>query len=112
MSDKPVSDLRRRMIADMTVRSIGDKTQRDYIRHIETFARFLGRSPNTASGDDIRRFQLAPVEQGAHRAAPGGKDPFRGLGRVTFLAITKHIPDDRKPSSSPSWGILPQLDVL
>jgi hypothetical protein len=39
MSDKPISDLRRRMIADMTVRSFGDKTQRDYIRHIETFAR-------------------------------------------------------------------------
>jgi len=49
----------------MTVRSFSDKTQHDYIRHIETFARFLGRSPDTASGDDIRRFQLAQVEQGA-----------------------------------------------
>src|ERR1700758_3848692 len=63
--DKPISDLRRRMIADMTVRSFSDKTQHDYIRHIETFARFLGRSPDTANGDDIRRFQLAQVEQGA-----------------------------------------------
>jgi hypothetical protein len=53
------------MIADMTVRSFGDKTQHDYIRHIETFARFLGRSPDTATGDDIRRFQLAQVEGGA-----------------------------------------------
>ena len=35
MSDKPISDLRRRMIADMTVRSFSDKTQRDYIRHVE-----------------------------------------------------------------------------
>ena len=65
MSDKPISDLRGRMIADMTVRSFGDKTQHDYIRHIETFARFLGRSPGTATGDDIRRFQLAQVEGGA-----------------------------------------------
>jgi integrase/recombinase XerD len=65
MRDKPISDLRRRMIADMTVRSFSDKTQHDYIRHIETFARFLGRSPDTANGDDIRRFQLAQVEQGA-----------------------------------------------
>src|SRR6516162_8347420 len=65
MRDKPISDLRRRMIADMTVRSFSDKTQHDYIRHTETFARFLGRSPDTASGDDIRRFQLAQVEQGA-----------------------------------------------
>ena len=65
MRDKPISDLRRRTIADMTVRSFSDKTQHDYIRHIETFARFLGRSPDTANGDDIRRFQLAQVEQGA-----------------------------------------------
>ena len=65
MSDKPISDLRRRMIADMTVRRFSDKTQHEYIRQIETFARFLGRSPDTASGDDIRRFQLAQVEQGA-----------------------------------------------
>ena len=65
MSDKPISDLRRRMIADMTVRTFSDKTQHDYIRHIEGFARFLGRSPDTTTGDDIRRFQLAQVEQGA-----------------------------------------------
>jgi site-specific recombinase XerD len=65
MNDKPISDVRRRMIADMTVRSFGEKTQHDYIRHIETFARFLGRSPDTATGDDIRRFQLAQVEGGA-----------------------------------------------
>src|SRR5271169_5085287 len=65
MSDKPISDLRRRVIADMTVRSFSDKTQQDYIRHIEIFAGFLGRSPGTASGDDIRRFQLAQVKQGA-----------------------------------------------
>ena len=64
MRDKPISDLRRRMIADRSGAS-ADKTQHDYIRHIETFARFLGRSPDTASGDDIRRFQLAQVEQGA-----------------------------------------------
>jgi integrase/recombinase XerD len=65
MSDKPTSDLRRRMIADMTIRTFSDKTQHDYIRHVEAFARFLGRSPDTATGDDIRRFQLAQVEQGA-----------------------------------------------
>ena len=65
MSDKPISDLRRRMIADMTVRSFSDKTQHDYIRQIEAFASFLGRSLATATGDDIRRFQFAQVEQGA-----------------------------------------------
>jgi integrase/recombinase XerD len=65
MSDKPISDLRRRMIADMTIRTFSEKTQREYIRQIAAFASFLGRSPDTATGDDIRRFQLAQVEQGA-----------------------------------------------
>jgi hypothetical protein len=44
MSDKPISDLRRRLIADMTIRTFSEKTQRDYIRNVEAFARFLGRS--------------------------------------------------------------------
>jgi hypothetical protein len=42
MSQKPISDLRRRMLEDMAVRRFGEKTQHDYIRHIETFAIFLG----------------------------------------------------------------------
>lgn len=65
MSDKPVSTLRQRMLADMTVRSFSDKTKHDYIRHVETLARFLGRSPASATGDDLRRFQFEQVSQGA-----------------------------------------------
>jgi site-specific recombinase XerD len=65
MSNSPISDLRSRMIADMTVRSFGDKTKHDYIRHVEAFAKFLGRSPDTTTADDIRRFQLMQVKQGA-----------------------------------------------
>ena len=53
MSEKPISDIRRRMIQDMTVRTIGDKTQANYIRHVEALAKFLGRSPDTATGDDL-----------------------------------------------------------
>lgn len=65
MSDKPISDLRRRMLQDMTNRNFGAKTQHDYIRHIETFAKFLGRAPDTATGDDLRRFQSDQIGQGA-----------------------------------------------
>ena len=53
MSDKPISDMRRRLLQDMTNRNFGAKTQYDYIRHIETFAKFLGRAPDTATGDDV-----------------------------------------------------------
>ena len=56
MPDKPFSDLRHRMLADMTIHSFGDKTRHDYIRHVETLAAFLGRSPDTAMADDLRRF--------------------------------------------------------
>jgi hypothetical protein len=60
MSDQPISDLRRRMLQDMAVRQFGEKTQHDYIRHVEAFARFLGRSPETVTVDDLRRFQFPP----------------------------------------------------
>lgn len=69
MSDEPISDLRRRLLQDMTNRNFGAKTQHDYIRHIETFAKFLGRAPDTATGDDIRRFQAEQIAQGAQPAA-------------------------------------------
>jgi len=65
MSEKPISDLRRRMLQDMTNRNFGDKTRRDYIRHVEALARFLGRSPDTATADDVRRFQASQIEVGA-----------------------------------------------
>jgi len=65
MSDHPISDLRRRMLQDMAVRQFSDKTRNDYIRHVEAFAKFLGRSPEFTTGDDLRRFQFDQVEQGA-----------------------------------------------
>src|SRR5512144_827965 len=59
-----ISPLRRRMIEDMTVRQFVEKTQGDYIRHVRTFTAFLGRSPDTATADDLRRFQLHQAETG------------------------------------------------
>lgn len=59
-----ISPLRRRMIEDMTVRQFVEKTQGDYIRHVRTFTAFLGRSPDTATTDDFRRFQLHQAETG------------------------------------------------
>ena len=63
--EKPISDLRRRMLQDMTNRNFGDKTKHDYIRHVETLAKFLGRSPDTVTGDDLRRFQAEQIAAGA-----------------------------------------------
>ena len=64
MSQKPISPLRRRMIEDMTVRNFVEKTRDDYIRHVETFTAFLGRSPGTATPEDLRLFQLHQSKTG------------------------------------------------
>jgi integrase/recombinase XerD len=64
MSLRPISPLRRRMLEDMAVRKFGDKTRHDYIRHVETFTAFLGRSPDTATADDVRRYQVHLTESG------------------------------------------------
>ena len=65
MSEKPISELRRRMLEDMAVRKFSEKTRQDYIRHIAAFAKFLGRSPGTATAEDVRRFQVHLTESGA-----------------------------------------------
>jgi len=61
--------LRQRLIEDMSVRGFGEKTRRDYIRNVASFAAFLGRSPDTATPEDIRRFQIHQSEQGMHPPA-------------------------------------------
>src|SRR5467141_4909056 len=66
MTDEAMSPLRRRMIEDMAIRKLAPKTQQGYIRTIKDFAAFLGRSPDTASCEDVRRFQLHLVAKGAH----------------------------------------------
>jgi hypothetical protein len=58
MSEKPISPLRQRMIEDMTVRNFVEKTRNDYIQQVKTFTAFLGRSPDTATAEDLRCFQL------------------------------------------------------
>ncbi|MFY8048835.1 MAG: tyrosine-type recombinase/integrase [Erythrobacter sp.] len=54
----PSNSLRERMLQDMTMRGFGEHTQKDYIRHVRSFAAFLGRPPDTATIEDLRRFQI------------------------------------------------------
>ena len=65
MTNKAISPLRRRMIEDMTIRGLADKTQTDYIRHIKNFSIFFGRSPDQATSEDVRRYQLHLKTSGA-----------------------------------------------
>ncbi len=63
MPDKPISPLRQRMIDDMTARRVKEKVQKDYVRHVRTFAAFLGRSPDPATSEDLRPFQVHLARQ-------------------------------------------------
>ncbi|MCJ2125216.1 tyrosine-type recombinase/integrase [Methylobacterium sp. J-077] len=56
--------LRQRLIDDMTLRRFSRETQRNYIRDVGRLATFLRRSPDTATVDDLRRFQIAQQEVG------------------------------------------------
>lgn len=65
MSEKPISPLRARMLEDMTVRNFVPATQREYIRAGKKLAAFLKRSPDTATADELRAFQVHLSESGA-----------------------------------------------
>ena len=89
-TDKPISPLRQRMIDDMRMRKLSPKTQASYIRIVKRFAKFLGRSPDTANVEELRRYQLYLVDQGisaislnANRNGPQNLDT--GLSDKTAL---------------------------
>ena len=60
----PVSPLRQRLVDDMTMRRFSRETQRNYIRDVGRFVTFLGRPPDTATADDVRRFQVEQRDAG------------------------------------------------
>jgi len=64
MTTKAITPLRQRMIEDMTARKLCAGTQRGHIRSCRRFAAFLKQSPETATFEDIRRFQLHLTETG------------------------------------------------
>jgi integrase/recombinase XerD len=63
-STQNVSPLRLRMIEDMRMRKLAPKTQAAYIRSVRKFTRYLGRSPDSATVEDLRNYQLHLVDHG------------------------------------------------
>lgn len=68
----PNNSLRERVLQDMTMRGFGEHTQKDYIRHVRSFAAFLGRPPDTATIEDLRRFQIDQHERAISPATING----------------------------------------
>jgi site-specific recombinase XerD len=64
MTEERVTPLRQRMIEDMNIRGLGEKTQKAHIRNVKHFAAFLGRSPDTATPEELRSYQLKMTEDG------------------------------------------------
>jgi integrase/recombinase XerD len=85
----PASPLRERMIEDMNLRGFTDHTQRGYIRIISAFAEFLGRSPETATPEDVRAYQLHLSHEGVPTAATNAR-----IAALRFLfTMTLDRPD-------------------
>jgi site-specific recombinase XerD len=93
MSAKPISPLRQRLIDDMTARRFTEATRKDYVRHVRTFAAFLGRSPDMATSDDLRRFQLHMAQQ---QISPGSTNAAIAALRF-FFTVTLERPDLVRP---------------
>ena len=64
MTQEKVSPLRERMMEDLRIRGMGDKSQKAHIRALKDFSAFLGRSPDTAEPDDLRAYQLHMADTG------------------------------------------------
>src|SRR6266849_5515737 len=95
MTDEAMSPLRRRMI---------EETQQDYVQIIKKLAAFLGRSPDTATFEDLRRFQLHVVASGVGAAAINRHlSALRFFFRVTLkrYAIVEHTHFIHEPRKLP-----------
>src|SRR5258708_25114100 len=96
MSEHPipwsVSPLRRRMLEDMAMRGLREETQRDYIRFVRSFAAFLSRSPETATAEDIRRFQVHQAESGVQPPTINGS-----VSALRFFFTLTLDPPDLSP---------------
>jgi integrase/recombinase XerD len=105
MSEQPISPLRQRMIEDMTVRNFVEKTRNDYIRQVKTFTAFLGRSPDQAIAEDLRRFQLHQTRAGVRPPSINGSvAALRFFFTVTLdrPEMARHLTFVREPRKMPA----------
>ena len=100
--NRSISPLRQRLIDDMTLRKLATKTQSGYIRAIKNLTRYLGQPPDTATPEDLRRYQLHMVNSGVSRITlnatiTGLRFFFEvTLGRVDALRLMSTVRAPRK----------------
>ena len=104
MTTKAITPLRQRMIEDMNARKLCAGTQRGHIRSCKRFAAFLKRSPDTATLEDIRRFQLHLADTGVSICTRNCiMTGLRFLFRVTLrrLDLAEEVYHIREPEKLP-----------
>jgi hypothetical protein len=102
------------MIEDMSVRGFTEDTRRDHIRHVKAFAAFTGRLPDTATPEDLRRFQLNQTQAGVQPPSINSaviRRPGRShLPRATHPS--QPTPDLQIPIAVPSVPRAPSLEAF
>ena len=104
MSETPISPLRARMLEDMRVRKFREPTQKDYIRHVKSFSIFLGRSPATATPEDLRRYQVGQSREGVQPSTMNSAvSALRFFFRVTLdrPEMCRHLTQVRQERKLP-----------
>lgn len=100
---KSISPLRQRMTDDMRMRRMTAGTQKAYLHAVTQFTRFLGRSPETATAEELRDFQLHLVDAGTTASMLNGIiTALRFFFRVTV----------GKPERLSLMSPVPQPEVL
>ena len=92
-----------------------EKTRNDYIRHVRTFTAFLGRSPDTATREDLRRFQLHQTQTGVRPPSINGSVvALRFFFTVTFdrPEMGRHLTFVREPRRMPAILSLEEIGLL
>ena len=104
-SNKTISPLRQRLLEDMTIRKLGAKTRQDYIRAVVKFTHYLKRSPDSATAEDLREFQLHLTNRGASsgviNATVAGLKFFFGttldrpdlVRKLRYIHVPRKIPE-------------------
>ena len=104
-----ISPLRQRLIEEMSLRRFSRETQRNYLRDVGRLATFLGRRPDTATAQDLRRFQVEQRQAGVPVPA------LNGIVSALRFFFTHAL--DRRPGwyrarrsftttpSSPNWAV-------
>ncbi len=86
-----MSPLRARMIEDMRIRGMAETSQKAHIRALKDFTAFLGRSPDTATSDELRAYQLHMTDTEVTPSGYNSRITALGAVRLTSPSIRIHL---------------------